>query len=662
MHQIDWIIFIASAALSLGSAIYTRRFVRSVADFLASGRAAGRYLVANAEGSAAMGAITVIAIFEMIYKAGFTVGWWQAIQTPVWVLVAMTGYIIYRYRETRALTMAEFFERRYSRRFRIFMGVMAFTAGVINYGIFPAVGARFFVSYLSMPQVLHLGSVEIPTFAVVMAVLTVTNLFVVLMGGQLTAMVTDTVEGIVGGIFFVLIAIAVLYVVDWDQIASVMTASSGAGRSMLHPFDAGRVEDFNIWYVLIATAMGLYSYMAWQGNSGFNAAAASPHEAKMGRVLGHWRGYARAVMLTLVAGGAVAYMGHSDFAEGAAKVRADLLLIDQPQIQTQMTVPVAASHFLPAAAKGMFAAVMLFAVLACDASYTHSWGSIFVQDVLLPFRQSRGKPPLSQAEHIRWLRWAIVGVAVFAYFFSLMYRQTDYIYMFMALTGAIFLAGAGSCIIGGLYWRRGTAAGAWTSMIVGSVLAAAGILLQQLYPHFPLNGQILGLIATLAAIFAYVSVSLVTSRVPYNLERLLHRGPWNVDPISGEPLPEVPAPPRTWKSLIGIDENFTRGDKVIAVGLFVWSMSWFGVFLVITLWNLIKPWPLAWWSAYWFWAGIGLPLIIAALTSVWFTWGGVRDLRRLLAHLRIARRDADDDGVVDHRTDEVASAEGRIDR
>ena len=37
--------------------------------------------------------------------------------------------------------------------------------------------------------------------------------------------------------------------------------------------------------------------------------------------------------------------------------------------------------------------------------------------------------------------------------------------MFLALTGAIFVGGAGSAIIGGLYWKRGTTAAAWTAMV-----------------------------------------------------------------------------------------------------------------------------------------------------------------------------------------------------
>jgi SSS family solute:Na+ symporter len=41
--------------------------------------------------------------------------------------------------------------------------------------------------------------------------------------------------------------------------------------------------------------------------------------------------------------------------------------------------------------------------------------------------------------------------------------------------------------------------------------------------------------------------------------------------------------------------------------------------------------------------------VIGVVTSVWFTWGGVRDLRRLFRSLRSVKRDALDDGTVVNR-------------
>ena len=73
MHWIDWAILLGLLAFLTVMAIYTKQFLKSVADFLAANRAAGRYLIAIAQGEAGWGALTIIAVFEMFYRAGFTV-------------------------------------------------------------------------------------------------------------------------------------------------------------------------------------------------------------------------------------------------------------------------------------------------------------------------------------------------------------------------------------------------------------------------------------------------------------------------------------------------------------------------------------------------------------------------------------------------------------
>ena len=128
--------------------LLTRKYMRSVADFLAAGRQGGRYLVSVSQGMAALGAITIVANLEMNFEAGFAMTWWGLSMGLVMTIIAVSGWVIYRFRATRSLTLAEFFERRYSRRFRIFAGLIAFAAGLINFGIFPAVGARFFIHFM----------------------------------------------------------------------------------------------------------------------------------------------------------------------------------------------------------------------------------------------------------------------------------------------------------------------------------------------------------------------------------------------------------------------------------------------------------------------------------------------------------------------------------
>ena len=68
---IDWIIIVAILAVMVGGVVISRTYMRSVADFLAAGRTAGRYLVCVAEGIAMLGAISIIADFEIHLKLNF---------------------------------------------------------------------------------------------------------------------------------------------------------------------------------------------------------------------------------------------------------------------------------------------------------------------------------------------------------------------------------------------------------------------------------------------------------------------------------------------------------------------------------------------------------------------------------------------------------------
>ena len=204
-------------------------------------------------------------------------------------------------------------------------------------------------------------------------------------------------------------------------------------------------------------------------------------------------------------------------------------------------------------------------------------------------------------------------------------------------------------------WKKGTTAGAWTALLLGSSLSVLGILARQIWgDSFPLNGIQISFTATLTAIISYISVSLLTNRKDYDMDRLLHRGKYSamIEKI-GEQVDAAAPVARakfSWKDLVGIDKNFTTGDKWIAGSLFAWSLGWFAIFIVGTLWNLLAPWPASVWSAYWHVAGIGVPVFITFVTGIWFTWGGVRDIRNLFQGLGHKHTNHLDDGtVVNHQ-------------
>src|SRR5438046_3339639 len=176
MQTIDWVLVIVPIAVVLVFAVYTNRYVKSVADFLSGGRCAGRYLLANARGESDAGLANTMAMFEKILISGFVLSFWDKLFYPFILLFSIAGFVIYRFRETRAMTLAQFLEMRYSRSFRLYMGILAFISGILNYGVFPGISARFFIYFLDLPQTVH----GVSTFALIMFVYLACTVFLVL--------------------------------------------------------------------------------------------------------------------------------------------------------------------------------------------------------------------------------------------------------------------------------------------------------------------------------------------------------------------------------------------------------------------------------------------------------------------------------------------------
>lgn len=665
MHLLDWLFIALPFCVVLAVGIITRRYMKSVADFMNGGRVAGPYLLAVASGELQAGAVVFVAGFEVISQAGFTLGWWHWLSVPIGLILAISGFVTYRFRETRAMTLAQFFELRYSKSFRVFTGGLGFFAGVVNFGIIPAVGARCMLYFLGLPPQLHLFSFTLPTYIPLMGLFLSISLFMALSGGFLNVMITDCVEGIISQIFYLVIIAVLLSMFSWHQIIDVLQARP-PGQSMLNPFDTQHNKDFNVWYILMTIFAGVYGTMAWQNASGQKSAAISPHTSRMGGLLGRWREHGKSAVLVLLAVCSITYLKHPDFAAQAAAAHADVAAIAQPQIQKQMEVPIALSHLLPIGVKGILCAVLLMGIFGGDSTHLHSWGSIFVQDILVPLR----KKPFGPKQHLRVLRWVITGVAVFAFLFGALFQQTEYVLMWWAVTTAIYVGGAGACIIGGLYWKKGTSAGAWTALLVGSTFSVSGIVLRQIYGDaFWLNGMQISFITCVTAIVLYTGVSLLTCREDYNMDRLLHRGKYAavIEKI-GEKLDPVLVTRKRISigRLIGIDANFTSGDRWIAGGLFGWGMLMFTVVVTGTIWNLISPWPIAVWANYWLVVEIGINVFFSFMTTIWFTWGGVRDLKRVFERLRTQKVNHLDDGtVVNHQNldergviEKIASRDG----
>ena len=662
MHWIDWTILGAFTALLSGVAIYARRYNKGVADFLAANRCAGRYLLSISQGIASIGAISFVAVFSKYYHSGFCALWWLMMLYPLYLFFSLTGWIGYRYRETRVLTMAQFFEIRYSRRFRVFSGILAWISGIINMGIFPAVTARLFIHFCGLPETFSLFGIDgISTYVTIMLTELSIALAFIFLGGMIAIMITDFLQGIFCNFVFLILLIFLLLQFDWGTVMEALqTAPENA--SLINPFKTAKAEGFNMAYFMMFLFYSLYGFRVWQGAQGYNAAAKSPHEAKMAGIIGQWRAQLQTLLLLIIPICAFTLMHHTSFAPQAAEIQQTLDSIGNEVVRNQMLVPIALTKMLPVGLMGLLMAVFFAAQVSTDDTYLHSWGSIFVQDVILPFK----KKPFTPAQHVWALRGSILFVTVFIFLFSLLFRQNDYILMFMHLTGAIFIAGGGVVIIGGLYSKRGNTAAAWTAMIIGCVLSGIGLTIRTVWPDlasvlierfpdsvflarhaeaFPWNGMQISVAVISLSITGYILISLwgwlVLRQPAFNLERMLHRGKYA---IQGEHAGNMVLPPTGLKAILPSKE-FTKADRLLYYSLLVWMLGFTAIFIGVTIYQFVWGTTDAFWIKYWT-GFVWLTAIVGAVTLAWFLVGGLFDARDLFRTLKTAERNVLDDGRV----------------
>ena len=683
---IDWLI----VAIALGGMIYsvgmTKGLMKSVTDFLSAGRTAGRYVLSVSSGVAGLGAISIIMFLEMGYVAGFSLSWWGLSQGIIILAITMSGWVVYRFRSTRCLTLAQFFEKRYSRNFRIFAGIVAFVAGIINFGIFPAVGAQFFINYCGLPE----SYMGIPMYPLVMFILLSIALYFVYTGGQIAVIIADFFQGVFVTIVLFMVTTYLFFTIGWEEVSESLEQTpiklayeevqnlqqessfqilpqiekdakiseineKHKNSSRINPFKTSQVEDFNFWYFLIGIIGVMYGTLGWQGAQGYNSSAKSAHEAKMGSVLAGFRGLPQGLFMFLVPVLVYVLMNHPDYQAVADAVNSSLDKISTDTLRTQLRAPFVLSEVLPVGLLGAFAALMLAAFISTHDTYLHSWGSIFIQDVIMPFRDK----PFDKETHLRVLRYSIFGVAVFIFFFSLLFSQNQKIALYFALTAAIFSGGCGAVIIGGLYWERGTTAAAWTAMIIGAFIGVGGTLVKQVSVDWlsdvsslttiktillylrDINGQEYWGIGMASSSISYILVSLIGSRSSIDMDMLLNRGRYS---IKGEMAVINKDPDLGWK-IFGMGAEFTKSDKLIYILNYGWTGMWTLIFIIGTVYNLSNPVSDSSWMKYWEYY-IYLNMAVSIIIIVWFTVGGISDLKHMISNLKSDYRNHKDDGWV----------------
>lgn len=748
-----WLIILVPIAGVFIAALHCRKYVRSVTDFLVAGRCAGRYVLLSGGMMGGLSVVTFVGNAEVHYNTGYGMNYWNQILLPMSILMSMFGWISYRFRETRAMSCGQFLEMRYSRGVRRLAAILRGTADALANCIGPAVAVRFLIYLLGIPHRFTLFGYVLPSFPFMLAGCLFIAVFFILCGGRISLLVTDAIQGLVAYPIFVIMCVYIFTEFSWTEEISAVMADRVPHESFMDPFDISELRDFNL-FALVVTVFHRIFGGAWVGN-GYGTVARSPHEQKMAGITGNFGNGFSALLPILFVLALLAVMNHKNFADTAHEIRQELSVrvsdelsdndalvaavgdrlaqlpvqrheigvdpplsrasnLDTPYLEAvhetylakmgseaeanklyqgyrttymQQMLPMVIRNFFPRWLTAMLVMLCVLLVVSTDDTRIFDSTNTWIQDFILPFFK---KPP-SQRTHLMMFKCGVILMGVIFWCGSYFLAQMDYINMFVSIACSIWIAGAGIVVTGGLYWRRGTSAGAYAALAAGGLLALAGILIQRNWqtgvypwlvangldtglrhmleriPHwlhihpivdwevsdelwpvkFPINSTEIGFIADLVAYFLYITISLATCREPFNLERMLHRGKW----AGADEKKEIHTR-LTWKTLlnhfVSITPEYTRGDKIITWFVFFYTV--FYKFLLVFVGAYIASqtfhWGVKQWSDYFFVITLAVPFVLGIGTTVWFTIGSIIDIRRLFRDLENRTRDALDNGMV----------------
>ena len=314
MQIVDWLIVIVPVVFIIIMAFYARRFARGVVDFLAAGRVAGRYVISVGDLSAGLSVITLVAGCEQNYQTGYGIAFWNNVLVPVGVVLALTGYCTYRWRETRCLSKGQFIELRYgSKFFRIVTAVVSTVSEMITNAIGPAIATNFFIYYLGLPHEIMICGINLPCYIIIVVMCLTLALLIIWPAGRISLLITDCLQGLLSYPIFVMIVGFIILKFSWDVDISPILWDRAPEQSFINPYDVSQLRDFNIFALVVTTTSSIMNRASWIGNDSSNSGR-TPHEQKMAGIFGSFRNGFAYMMITLVAIVVIVFMNNGTFA------------------------------------------------------------------------------------------------------------------------------------------------------------------------------------------------------------------------------------------------------------------------------------------------------------------------------------------------------------
>lgn len=457
---IDWIIVAAYLAGSMLIGLLGRKYVGNTAHFLVAGRELGTYIGIATLAATEIGTITFMYNSELGYRYGFAAFSAALISGIAMIFVGRTGFVISRLRALRLMTVPEYFEVKYSRGLRIVTGFLVALGGILNMGVFLKIEGEFLTVISGLSQKYLVAA---------MISILLLELIYTTVGGMVSIVITDYLQYVLLSIATIIITVYAVYFAGWHAMVAKVTAVMGA--SGFNPITAPKFGwSFLIWQLLLWLSI----HTCWQTTAMRMFSTKSPEISK--RVM-TWTGFiflGRGMLPMLWGIAALTLLAHGTIDRGVP-----LPVVNGHTLPAIDAMPAMLAMLLGPGIRGIVVAGMLAATMSVNSSYLLGWSAVISQDIIAPLRKEMGRAPVKDSTQLLINRICNFAVGLFLIFWGLLYTPPGAVYLYLNITGTIFLAGAFVCVIGGLYWKRANIAGGYCAMLLG----AAGAIIPFFFLH-----------------------------------------------------------------------------------------------------------------------------------------------------------------------------------
>ncbi len=430
---------------TIAAGLYVRKYVKNVSDFLVADRSVDLYLGIASLAATEFGIATCMANAELGYNYGFA-----GITPGVALMLAMfivgkTGFCIKPLRMRQVITLPEFFQDKFGTKVRWASGVVIVLGGLLNMGVFLRQAGDFLVVVCDFNPI---------NLEWVMTIILIGVALYTILGGMLSVLITDYIQFIMLSLGLLLVIFIIVIQFGWINILDAVDTNIGSVG--FNPFSEGKygwdriVLDLLIafsavltWQTIISRALAAKSYKVSQKIY----TATSPFLM------------VRFLIPAILGIAAIYYFGNERFSESSILAMPNLI-----------------AAVIPIGLIGFLVAAMLAADMSTNSSYMLAWSSVIYNDILKPIHKNLW----SDKKGLIWNRILIAVIGIFLLLYGLWYPLKGDLWVYLQVTGTIYLSSMSVLLIAACYWDKANNWGAIAAIITGSVIPVTFLILQQL--------------------------------------------------------------------------------------------------------------------------------------------------------------------------------------